>query len=158
MVRQAHKLVLRAFRHIGNRQAHEHWQNNSLQVCLGPGKVREKQTFFRVRKDSGKIGVLLFYKVYEKTKNFIFSLTQIFAVKSLWNYSFIRKEPCVRFVVHRLWFSKSLGNKGINFEVKNMDSVQNMPKEMGNAKPGRSWDQGSWWSRFLRFVINITRS
>ena len=28
-----------------------------------------------------------------------------------------------------------LETKGINFEVKNMDSVQNMPKEMRNSKP-----------------------
>ena len=30
-----------------------------------------------------------------------------------------------------------LETKGINVAVKNMDSVQNMPKEIRNAKPGR---------------------
>lgn len=30
-----------------------------------------------------------------------------------------------------------LQTKGINVAVKNMDSVQNMPKEIRNAKPGR---------------------
>lgn len=31
------------------------------------------------------------------------------------------------------------GKKGINVEVKNMDSVQNMPKEIRNSKPWRKF-------------------
>ena len=85
----------------------------------GSGKAQGKSQFF-------------YFTKYEKTKNFIFSLTQLFA-----NYSFIRKERCVRFVVKRLWCFKSLGNK--RNKRWGQDSVQNMPKEIRNSKPYRKF-------------------
>ena len=36
-------------------------------------------------------------------------------------------------------FPISLETKGINVEVKNMDSVQNIPKEIRNSKPWRKF-------------------
>ena len=47
-----------------------------------------------------------------------------------------------------------LETKGINFEVKNMDSVQNMPKEMRIQSHGESFESQG----FLRSLMNITQS
>ena len=49
-----------------------------------------------------------------------------------------------------------LETKGINVEVKNVDSVQNMPKEIRNSKPWRKFRKSRFSSLSNEYYLVLT--